>query len=132
MRNIACLVSFAALMSVAACGAKKAEGTSTTAAPRADSRRITAAELANASQTNLLQYVQAHRPQWFENARTTGLSGRTSTVAVYLDGQRFGDADQLRNLTLSGVKEVRFYSVSEAQQRFNVKDLESVINVVTK
>lgn len=99
---------------------------------RGDNRTVTAAELAGATQTNLYAYLVAHHPRWFESQRPTNFAGRSTSLTVFLDNQRFGDVNQLKSLSLNGIKEVRFYSVTEAPQKFNVKDFEAVIHVVTR
>ena len=99
---------------------------------RGDSRTVTATDLSTATQTNLLAYIRAERPRWLESRSPRNLGGRALDIFVFVDDQRLGGIDQLRNISLSGVRQIRFYDASEAQQRFNVRDAGGVINVITK
>ena len=127
--NVARLLILDPLVATLACAGGQVNRSGTT---RNDPNVISSTELASATQLNLYSVVSAARPRWLEARRTTTFDGRTSTITVFLDGQRFGTTEQLRNMSLSGVKEIRYYGVAEAQQRFNLRDLGSVINVVTK
>ena len=52
-----------------------------------------------------------------------GEAGVAKTLSVIREELRV-------SMSLTGVKEIRYYGVAEAQQRFNLRDLGSVINVV--
>lgn len=98
---------------------------------RGDSRTVTVTELSTATQTNLYAYVSAERPRWLQSRAPANLGGQSLTVVVFLNNQRIGGVDQLRQLPLAGVREMRYYDASEAQQRFNVRDAGGVISVIT-
>lgn len=97
------------------------------AGPRGDSRTLTTADLANATQLNLLDFIVAERPQWLRPA-----NGRRAPVIVYVDDARIGGASTLKELTLGMVTMVRYYDASAAQQKFNSRDQGPVIQVTTK
>lgn len=94
---------------------------------RGDSRSITAADLTNVTQLNLLDYIIAQRPQWLR-----GPDGRAAPVVVYLDEARIGGPSTLRGITLRTVSFVRYYDASAAQQKFNGPERGPVIHVITK
>lgn len=123
-------LALTALLAIGACTSAQSAPPQT--ARRAEPNRILASEMVGAQQPNLYAYITMARPRWLESTRTTGFDGRTTTVTVFMNGQRYGDVGQLRSLPLDGVKELRYYGVSEAQQRFNTPNLSSVIDVVTK
>jgi hypothetical protein len=100
--------------------------------PRSDSRTITQAELATATQTNLYDYIAVARPRWLQSRAPANLGGRSLAVAVFLNGQNIGGPPQLRSFSLDGVSSIRFYDASEAQARFNVRDVGAVIQVITQ
>lgn len=81
-----------------------------------DSRTITAADLANATQASLFDFVVTQRPQWLR-----GANGRPAPASVYVNDALFGGAVSLRDITLSQVASVRYFDVAAAQQRFNVR-----------
>jgi hypothetical protein len=95
--------------------------------PRGDSKTVTVADLADATQLNLLDYIAAERPQWLRTP-----DGRQAAVIVYVDEARLGGPSTLRGITLSTITGVRFYEASAAQQRFSLRDRGPVIHVMTK
>ncbi|MFL5605378.1 MAG: hypothetical protein ACJ8AD_02910 [Gemmatimonadaceae bacterium] len=113
-----------ALLGVAACASSNVG--SEPPPPRGDSRMITAAELATATQLNLYDYVQATRPLWLRQ------QARSSPVVVFVDDARLGGPATLRSVTLTTVSAVRYYDASAAQQKFNGRDLGPVIHVISK
>ena len=121
------LVPLAAALACSSAGPANRSGAS-----RTDPNMIASAELGASTQMNLYALISASRPRWLDARRTTGFDGRTTAVTVFLNGQRFGDPELLRNMPVTGVREVRYYGVAEAQQRFSIQNLGAVINVVTK
>ena len=95
--------------------------------PRGDSKTITSADIANATQLNLLDFIVAERPHWLRT-----VDGRPSDVVVYVGDTRLGGASTLRSLTLRAVTMVRYFEPSAAQQKFNATDRGPVIQVSTK
>jgi hypothetical protein len=95
--------------------------------PRGDAKTLTRAELANATQISLLDYIVAERPQWLRTP-----DGRVADVTVYVDDARLGGPATLKSVTLGTVTLARYYETSAAQQRFGVRDRGPVIQVLTK
>lgn len=95
--------------------------------PRGDSRSITRADLTNATQLSLLDFIAAERAQWLRTP-----DGHSAAVVVYVDGSRLGGASTLKGVTLSTVARVRYYDVAAAQQKFSLRDYAPVIEVVTR
>ncbi len=116
------------LLAVAACvsPSPSSEAGPEPAPARGDSRTITAAELATATQLNLYDYVIATRPLWLQ--QRTG----SAPVTVFVDDARLGGAVTLRTVTVTTVSLVRYYDASAAQQKFTGRDLGAVIHVVSK
>jgi hypothetical protein len=117
------LAVLAATIACASAAGTQVEG----AGPRGDSKTLTAADLANATQLNLLDFIVAERPQWL---RAPG--GSLAPVVVYVDDARLGGASTLKELTLGAVRMVRYYDASSAQQKFNNRDGGPVIQVTTR
>jgi hypothetical protein len=116
------LAAFAATLACATSSSAEIEAPG----PRGDSRSITTADLASATQLNLLDYIVAQRPQWLR-----GADGRVAPVVVYVDDARLGGPSTLRSVTLSTVNFVRYYDAAAAQQKFTAHD-GPVIHVITK
>jgi hypothetical protein len=53
-------------------------------------------------------------------------------VIVYLDNTRYGDANSLRQISVSSIAAVRYFSASEAQQKWGSGHPGGVIEVLTK
>jgi hypothetical protein len=89
--------------------------------------------------SNLYDAVQRLHPEWLvqRNAASMGrASGRSSgtndtDVQVYFDMQRAGNTDMLKQLPVSSVASLKYYTASEAQARFGNGNLNGVIQVIT-
>jgi hypothetical protein len=117
------LAALAATIACASASGPQVEG----AGPRGDSKTLTTADLANATQLNLLDFIAAERPQWLRTA-----NDRLGPVVVYVDEARIGGVSTLKELTLGMITMVRYYDASAAQQKFNSRDQGPVIQVTTK
>jgi hypothetical protein len=92
---------------------------------------ILADEIENSHQPTLYDVVRAVRPMWLRPAPTAIQSGQDSGVSVYLDDQRAGGLDVLRQLPSSAAASIRYYSATEAQSRFGIGNLRGVIQIVS-
>jgi hypothetical protein len=133
MRQMRYLV--AVLLAVTAACASSTSRTRT----NTDQKMITSAELNEASEANLLDFVRNHRPRWL-NPRSAGaipqrgapITAGGGAVVVYVDDSRMGASDVLRTLSKAGVKMLRFYDMTEAQQKFPNRETTAVIQVITR
>jgi hypothetical protein len=119
-------VSIAAVLLTLAC-ASAHDPAVAPAGPRGDPKSLTAADLAVATQLDLLALIVAERPQWLRTA-----DGRPAAVIVYVGDARLGGAATLKGLTVSTIGSVRYYEPSAAQQRFSPRDYGPVIHVLLK
>lgn len=92
---------------------------------------ITRDEIENSHQPTLFDVVRALRPNWLRTAPSTVRSDQDTGVSVFLDAQRAGGIDVLRQLPSSAATSLRFYSASEAQSRFGLGNLHGVIQIVS-
>lgn len=92
---------------------------------------ITTEEIDNSHQPTLYDVVRALRPNWLRNAPTAVRSDVDGGISVYLDSQRAGGIDVLRQLPSTSASSLRFYSASEAQSRFGLGNLHGVIQIVS-
>jgi hypothetical protein len=79
---------------------------------------ITAAELQASAATNLYDYIRAQRPRWLQRARPSTVRPEAEELAVYVDNQRYGNAESLRQIPLGGVVSVQYLGPSEAHAEF--------------
>ena len=138
-----CVVAALVLGSAACASAKPAASTTdagavaATSAPRRDRSTITAEEIAPLQVANLYEAVRRLHPEWLV-ARTTMTPGSARTaqpvasIQVYVDGQKMGDAEHLKQFTVGSAVALKFYSAADAQTRFGLGNLNGVIEVITK
>lgn len=109
------------------CASRSAGGT----AP-GGSRELTAEEIMSVSASNMYDVIRVRRSRWLRRAATrpTAFPGRgDAQVVVYLDGQRFGEADMLRQITPASVQIARFLTASEAEMKYGSNLLGGVIEI---
>jgi outer membrane receptor for ferrienterochelin and colicin len=117
------------------CGASHgvaSEESTTPSAGRRNAATITAEDIRKLDVSNLYDVVQRLHPEWL-TARNAGASARGSSaneVQVYIDNQRAGATDVLRQLTANSAVSLHHFSPSEAQGRFGNGNLNGVIQVV--
>ena len=92
---------------------------------------ITIDEIESSHQPTLFDVVRALRPHWLTTTPTGLRSDADAGISVYLDAQRAGGVDVLRQLPSTSASALRFYSASEAQSRFGLGNLHGVIQIVS-
>lgn len=102
----AVLLAFGLSTALAAC----ATGGGGSSAPRRNSNRITAEELAETSTLSALDAIRRLRPQW--------LQGNRSRAVIVHDGNRVGDQSYLGSISASTLGEMRFMSASDATMQY--------------
>ena len=135
-------IALIALLAVTvACGGGTSGAPAGTAAPspsptqqtRRDPNVISRAEIDQADwATNAFDLVQRLRPGFMRAVGTTGLSGAARTPMVRLNDQDMGEFGALRQITLSSVNEIRYYSATEATAKFGGMRGRPIIHVTTK
>ena len=127
------VVAVALLAGTAACSARSAAGgsesdsTTTARAPRRSPDLLTDDEIATISASNALHAIERLRPT-FLRAEGFGLA----PVAVYVNGQRFGELQALRSMPAREIRTVRRLSAAEAQLRYGVGNSGGVLDIATK
>jgi hypothetical protein len=100
---------------------------------RRDPNVITRAEIDQAVwATNAFDLVQRLRPNYLRITGPTSWSGASQAAIVRLDDQDLGDFGALRQIQVSSVQEIRYYSASEATAKFGGRHGRPVIAVTTK
>ena len=62
--------------------------------------------------------VRRIHPEWLRDASVRSMGASRSTVQVYLNERREGDASALRNIDVSAIGEIRYIDGTEAEGRF--------------
>jgi len=114
----------AGVFAACASGYGGAAGGSGTA--RRNSNLISAEEIAGASGGSAYELVRQLRPSW-----TVTRGGNTEPIA-YVDGIRFGSLEDLRNVAVEQVREIRYLDSREATTRFGTGHTAGAIEVTTR
>lgn len=126
----------ALLIVTAACGGGGSQAPAGASAPTPTTRErnvITRAEIEQADwATNAFDLVQRLRPGFLRVSGPTTWSGASQTAMVRLNDQELGDFGALRQILVSSVQEIRYYSASEATAKFGGIRGRPVIWVTTK
>jgi hypothetical protein len=103
------------LLLMAGCGLQQGgEGTS-----RSDRSMLQATEMQATGYSDLFQVIQTLRPQWLRLQGATSFRGQEE-ILVYLDGNRMGGVETLRQIAPSSVSSAQFLSGLEATQRWGL------------
>ncbi|MEO8909150.1 MAG: hypothetical protein ABI408_02845 [Gemmatimonadaceae bacterium] len=93
----------------------------TTAPRRADYLTDDEITSTNADASTAYDALARLRPNWFAAHGVTSFSANGKAFAmVYLDGQKYGDLNMLRNVEAFQVANARYYDVTQAGARFGI------------
>lgn len=73
--------------------------------------------------------IQRLRPQWLTTSRTRS-TGTQDELWVYLDTNRYGTMETLRQLPIGGITEFRYMNAAEATNRFGTGHSGGVIVIM--
>jgi hypothetical protein len=109
---------FSLAIVLAAATACASSGTSRPGGPRHSAYVITDEEI-SAAQGVVTVYdaIQRLRPQWLTNSRARNV-GSNDQLIVYLDTNRYGTIESLRQMPIGGVTDIKYLSAAEATNRF--------------
>lgn len=138
MLRISTIVGLAAIATAGCASSKTApEPAPMSTAPRVSVRRqanvITEQELSESTARNALQAVETLRPDWLRGRGAASLREVTpAAVMVYLENQRLGGIETLEQFSIHSIKGMRYYSASEATNRWGTGHGSGAIAVTTK
>jgi len=115
----------------AACASSPKGGTG--GGPKPGPNLITADEISRASVQNAYEAVQKLRPAMLSPRQVASANAQaTGELLVYMDNNRMGDVEQLRQISASSIAALRYFSASEAQTKWGSGHPGGVIEVLTK
>ena len=91
---------------------------------------ITYEEVRTSQAIDAFAVVQKLRPSWLRNPRGMLSSGQQD-VAVFFDGIRMGTRDALHSIPITTVRTLRFYTATEARQKFGGNTFLGAIEVLS-
>jgi hypothetical protein len=106
----------------------------TPTAPRArrSLNTITYEEVRTARVADAYQLVHNLRPSWLRTPRGPSSIGNNIDLAVFLNGIRMGTRDALNNVPITSVRSVRFYTATEARQKFGGETSAGAIEILSQ
>src|SRR5688572_27893850 len=119
-----------ALAAIAACSPRRPRSVGDLPPSRADRREITRAQMLAGNYVTVYDAVIAMRSNWVRPRGPDSFSS-PSQVLVYLDGNRLGDVERLREFQPTLVATVRYLDAIAAQARWGVGHAAGVIEVRT-
>ena len=144
MRRLTTALASLALVASTACAA--ASGGSRGAS--IDRNVITAEEIQGSSASNAYDLVARLRPQYLRGHGTIVTGGMTSRndagsaqqgqlsgtvqVAVYLDDTLLGTPDALKQVEISAIQEIRYYSAADATTKWGTGNSAGAIQVIMR
>jgi len=127
--TIACVATIVVL-GVAACASSSGGGSG---GAKGNPNLITADEISRASVQNAYEAVQKLRPAMLSPRQVASANAQaTGELLVYMDNNRMGDVEQLRQISASSIAALRYFSASEAQTKWGSGHPGGVIEVLTK
>lgn len=113
-----------ALMAVMVASAACA-GSAQPASDRPNRAVIVDSELPEGGTETVFDVVQRLRPEYLRQRP----QGGSSVLAVFTHGQLLGDAGELKRIPVSSVKEVRYYTIEQAKNKFGMQYSGGVIEL---
>jgi hypothetical protein len=131
MRSILIIGALATSIACAS-GGTSASGT-TASGVRRDPNLITEQEVATSLGANAFEVINRARPAFLrQRGQTTVTQGGSTYATVYVNSQQYGDVTSLRGISVDQIREIRYYSASEAVTKFGSQNGTGVIQIITK
>jgi hypothetical protein len=93
---------------------------------------LTYEEVRNARVADAYEVVSKLRPSWLRSPRGPASFGNTIDVAVFFNGIRMGTRDALKSIPITSVRTLRFYTATEARQKFGGDTFAGAIEVLSQ
>ena len=121
------IISIAVLFAVLACAPP-----STVPGTTRNSSVITREDIAGVHAVNAYEAVSRLRPNFLNSHGATTLNPNdTGLPNVYLNHQLYGDIQSLRNIDVSSISEIHYYTGPQASSRFGLGNVSGAIEVLT-
>jgi len=93
---------------------------------------ITYEEVRNARVPDAYEVVHHLRPSWLRTPRGQASFGNVIDVAVFFNGIRMGTRDALKSIPITSIRTLRFYTATEARQKFGGDTFAGAIEVLSQ
>lgn len=103
-----------------------------TGRPVQEANVITKEEILGTHAANVYDAISKLRPNFLRYRGQTTIRGAdTGYPKVYLDRMLYGDTNSLKNMNLSGIREIHFYNGPEAGARFGLDNVSGAIEIIS-
>jgi hypothetical protein len=93
---------------------------------------ITYEEVRTAHVADAYQLVHNLRPSWLRTPRGASSITNNIDLAVFLNGIRMGSRDALNGIPITSVRSLRFYTATEARQKFGGDTSAGAIEILSQ
>jgi hypothetical protein len=95
---------------------------------------ITEAEVSASHESNAFDLIRSLRPLFLKSRGRSSINSSSSNeyATVYVDGQQYGDLSTLRSIASAQIREIRYYSASDAMTKFGMQAGGGAIEILTK
>ena len=127
--QVACVAAMV-MLGAAACSSSSG---GVSGGPKPGPNLITSDEIARVNVQNAYEVVQKLRPAMLRQRQiATAHAQASGELLVYMDNNRLGNVEQLRQISASSIAALRYFSASEAQTKWGSGHPGGVIEILTK
>ncbi len=110
------VISFLSLVVLTGCA------TTNSKTPHGPHNMIQLGQIREQTASDAYDLIRKLRPQWLRSRahRSSHFNGTAPQAMVYVNDNRYGDIDSLREISAEQIKEVRFMNAGEAAIRFGL------------
>lgn len=99
-------------------------------AGRGDRSLLSSEQLAATNSANVYEAIEKLRPEWLTSRGPRSMTDATPAMPdVFMNGQRLGPAEYLREMRALDVSEVRYWAAGPAAARFGMGHPRGVIEI---
>ena len=94
---------------------------------------LTASEIATSQATTAYEAIQSLRPNFLRSRGThTFDPNAVQAPHVFLDGQKYGELDILKSISVQTIREIRYFNAADATTKYGTGYTHGVIEVWTR
>jgi hypothetical protein len=98
-----------------------------------DRNVLTRDQLAATNSSDVYGALEKLRPEWLTSRGPTSVTNATPVIpSVFMNGQMLGKTEQLRDMRILEVSEVRFWPTGQAAAKFGMGHPRGVIEIILR
>jgi len=92
---------------------------------------ITYEEVRNARVADAEALIRNVRPAWLRTPRGATSMSNNADIQIFMNGVRMGGREQLANIPITAIRTLRYYTATEARQKFGGDTQAGVIEITS-